>query len=158
MKKLFVITTTVAISLNTMYAQDPSKMKDKAKKEMHQHKGQTPEQRAQHQADRMEKLLSLSAEQKQKVYASALKKNNTVQAAKEEHKNDADKKAKLGPKIKAARETYETEVNSTLTAEQKTKWKAHREEMKEKHKAKMNEMKKPGLKVPNDVDDDELED
>lgn len=158
MKKLFLITTTATLALNSVYAQEPPKLKEKMHKEMRQHQGQTPEQKAQLQTDKLEKLLSLNADQKQKVYAAALKKNNSIKAAKEEHKNDTDKKEKLGPKIKAARETYVSEVNAVLTPEQKTKWKAHREEMKEKHKAKMKEMKKPGLKEPNDAGDDEHED
>jgi protein CpxP len=158
MKKVFLIITTVA-ALNSVYAQGP---KDKFNKQVSEYKNQTPEQRAQLQADKLEKVLSLSTDQKQKVYEAALKKNNSIKAAKEKHKNDADKKAGLGPEIKAANQTFVEDVNAVLTPEQKTKWKAHVEEMKQKHKARKEQMKgmnKPGLKQPNDVsadDEDEL--
>ena len=158
MKKVFLI-ITAAMALNSAYAQGP---KDKLNKQISEYKNQTPEQRAQFQADKIEKVLSLSADQKQKVYDAALKKNNSIKAAKEKHKNDADKKAGVGPEIKAANQAFVEDVNAVLSPEQKTKWKAHVEEMKQKHKARreqMKAMKKPGLKQPNDMapeEDDEL--
>lgn len=168
MKKTLLFTLSLA-TINFSIAQEaPGHPKNDPKpphhKEMHDKKGKTPEERATSEANKLENLLTLTPDQKTKVYDASLKKHQKIKAAKESHKNDADKKA-LGQEIKASRDAYKTELDTILTPEQQAKLKQHHDEMKAKHDAKKAEMKakhdahkagKPAIEEPDDVE--EMED
>ena len=152
-----LLTVVATLAINGAVAQ---KQSSKHKSHQAHHQGTTAEQQAKQQAEKMEKLLTLTADQKQKIYDASLRKSNKIKAAKEQYKDDANKKGKLGPEIKAAKKTYTDEVNAILSVEQQTKWKAHKEDMKQKHqakKARINQQNAPGLKQPDDNVEDEQE-
>ena len=99
----------------------------------------TPEQKSQKNSERLEKKLSLTADQKSKVYAFTLtriQKSGEIKAS-----ENKDKKSK-GDAFKAVRDEYDSNVNSVLTAEQKTKW----VQIKAEAKARKQENKKEGVK------------
>jgi protein CpxP len=83
----------------------------------------TPEERAKRGAEMMEKNLSLSAEQKTRIYDASLERTKSTEAlraaAGEGNRPDMTQ-------IKALNDKYEAVIAATLTAEQKTKY----EEMK----------------------------
>lgn len=83
----------------------------------------TAEERAKRSSEMMEKNLTLSADQKTKIYTASLERGKAIEAlraaAGEGNRPD-------GAQMKALNDTYEKVVAETLTAEQKTKY----EEMK----------------------------
>lgn len=122
-------------------------------------KDRTPEERATAQTNRLEKQLGLSADQKKQIYSinlDAIKKNEELHA--KAKTAGADKKA-IHAERKANNTGRVTKIESTLTAEQKTKWEAIKAEQKKRAeerraangKGKSKEKGKPA----NDSDDND---
>jgi periplasmic protein CpxP/Spy len=127
MKRIVLLALSVA-TLSTAVAQTgtkPKKVAMQTQKGM-MHNMKTPEERAQHQTNKLDSLLMLSADQKAKVNAASLKRQNTIKAAFEKSKTATDKKVHH-EEIKAARTTYRNELNAILTPEQQAKLKAYYE-------------------------------
>lgn len=93
----------------------------------------TPEQIAERQSNRLQKVLTLTDEQKQRVYAAIAKRATTVQQLKK------DNKTTLKASIKPVNEQFVKDVNATLTPEQQKKWDSVRMEEEKKQEARMNE-------------------
>ncbi len=88
-----------------------------------------PEMMASRHSKHLEKMLGLSAEQTQKTYDAMLTRFTEGHAVREKMGPDADKKA-MHEQLKPIRQKYVATMNTILTPEQKTKWEAHRSEMK----------------------------
>jgi len=90
----------------------------------------SPEQAATRQSNHLQKMLSLTEDQKQKTYQAVLTRTTAMQSVRAKYGPDADKKA-MHKEVKPIKEQFVQTMNSILTPEQKTKWEAHRLKMKE---------------------------
>lgn len=106
-----------------------------AKKEL------TPEERAKKGANHAEKKLGLSAQQKADWEVAALKRAMVNQPLHEQLKGSTtpEQRKDIHKQIKANNDAFETSVNFFLTADQKTKFAAMKQE---RMQAKKKEMKK----------------
>lgn len=126
MKKT-ILTAILFISMGTMaFAQQDTK---KVRK--------TPEEKAQHVADALEKKLSLTADQKSKVYAISL------DGAKQQKENRADGQKPDRSAMKAEFEKRDSQINAVLTDSQQ---KIYQEWKAEKMKSKKGSGKRSGKK------------
>lgn len=78
---------------------------------------------------KLDEIVGLTAEQKPKVKSLLQAKEQQIKALREEQKNTPDEKAFKEKKMQVHKE-YKTELDKLLTADQKAKLKAHREQMK----------------------------
>ncbi|ARS39915.1 hypothetical protein CA265_09750 [Sphingobacteriaceae bacterium GW460-11-11-14-LB5] len=123
MKKAILTIAIAVMGLTAAFAQDTTKRVRRAMPKM------TAEQRAERATSRLEKELSLTADQKTKIYAIQLenaKKMDTWKSA-----DQGDMKSKMKER-KAAMDEQKTKIDAVLTADQKTKLDAFRAEAKEK--------------------------
>ncbi len=141
---ILIATTTM------MYAQQSGK-KEKGKAQ--KGKSLTPEERAVKITNRLQKELTLTAEQTPKVNQSTLNRINQIQAA--QTKTGADKKA-FGQERKKIFQNWEAELKGILTPEQYTTYLSK----KEAQKKKMQEnkaSKKGGQPVEDTGDSDDID-
>jgi Spy/CpxP family protein refolding chaperone len=89
----------------------------------------TAEQRAEKVTSRLEKQLSLTADQKTKIYAIELENAKKMEAWRSADHSDMKGKMK---ERKAAIDEQKAKVDAVLTADQKTKMDAFRAEAREK--------------------------
>ena len=130
MKKLILL-FAVLLAANSTFAQDEAK-KGKGK-------GKLPvEQRAQRSVDKLDKAVTLTAEQKTKVYDLSLTRATKHDEIKAKYKGQPEKKEEAKAEFKANHKEYRTSVKAILTPEQIATLKA-------KHKAKKG-AKKTGAK------------
>jgi periplasmic protein CpxP/Spy len=123
--KKFILTVSVCLVLSTIsFAQKDSTNK--------QHR--SPEQRAQQMTQGYTKRLSLTEDQKSKIYNIYLEHLKKMEAVKEQKV-----KGERGS-MKAAMEEIDTQINSILTDEQRKQL----EEIKKQRQAKMEERKAKG--------------
>jgi len=108
----------------------------------------TPEQKAQKAADRLEKKLTLTPDQKTKVYDLTLSKINKTRETR--GKDSKDKKSQ-GEAFKTIRREYNADMNEILTPEQEVKW----EQLKTEAKARRVEKKNGTGQKDNNTDDPE---
>lgn len=101
----------------------------------------TPEERAKKGANHAEKKLGLSATQKSDWEVAALKRAMVNQPLHEKLKGSTtpEERKEIHKQMKANNDAFEVSVNGILTAEQKTKFAAMKEE---RRAAKKKEMKK----------------
>jgi periplasmic protein CpxP/Spy len=92
----------------------------------------TPEERAEHQSQRLTKELSLSADQTTKVKAVLLQKEQQEEVIKNKYVNATDKKAEH-TEMKTLREQKEAELKQIFTPDQFTKYEAMKKQNKENH-------------------------
>ncbi|WP_208646835.1 hypothetical protein [Pedobacter jejuensis] len=123
MKKLILTMAIAVMGFTAAFAQDSTK---RARRPM---ANLTAEQRAEKATGMMDKKLSLTADQKQKVYAIELDRAKKADAFRTEDR--AAMKGKMKDR-KAEMEKSKAELDNILTAEQKTKLDAFRAEAKEK--------------------------
>lgn len=127
MKKLIAVLLTVG-TLSVATAQDQKTPPPANGQE--QPKGPKPEMMASRHSKHLQKQLGLSDEQTQKVYDAMLVRFNDLHAAREKAGPNADRKV-LREQTKPVRQKFIQTMNGILTADQKTKWEAHRKQMKE---------------------------
>jgi Spy/CpxP family protein refolding chaperone len=123
MKKAILTIAIAVMGLTAAFAQDTTKHARRPMPKM------TAEQRADKVTARLEKQLSLTADQKTKIYAIELenaKKMDTWRSA-----DKGDMKGKMKER-KAAMDEQKAKIDAVLTADQKTKMDAFRAEAKEK--------------------------
>jgi len=123
MKKLILTMAIAVMGFTATFAQDSAK---RAKRPMAK---LTVEQRAEKSTSMMEKRLSLTADQKQKVYAIELDRAKKMEAFRTEDK------AAIKGKMKERRADLEkgkADLDQILTNDQKSKLDAFRAEAKEK--------------------------
>jgi len=120
----------------------------------------TAEQRAQKSADNLDKIVTLTAEQKPKVYDLALTRAKKVDAIREANKGKKtpEEKEAMKKEIKAAHKEYRAGVKPLLTQEQKDKLKAKAKEKRAaKGGKKQLKMKKATDENTKDVSEEELD-
>ena len=110
------------------------------------HQAPTPEQKATRDAAHLQKVLTLTDEQKQKVYQAALTRTNAMQQLKAQQAG-GPKKA-LHAQSKPIKEQFVKEVNTALTPEQQQKWEAYRLEQKQKHEQRKTQAAPAGTIAP----------
>lgn len=120
MKKLIFTLFALAIA-GSGFANDSTKQK------------KTPEQVATKKADKLKTELSLTDDQRSKVYTALLDRETKVRAVKAKY--PTDKKA-ARKEIKPINDTCNNTITSTLTPEQATKWEQMKKDKKAKHKHK----------------------
>jgi periplasmic protein CpxP/Spy len=114
---ILFIAFTLAVSFSS-FAQQQNKKQPK-----------TPEERAEHQSQRLTKELSLSADQTSKVKAVLLQKDQQEETIRNKYANATDKKGEH-TEMKTLREQKEAELKQIFTPDQFTKYEA----MKKQHK------------------------
>ncbi|WP_293309371.1 hypothetical protein [Pedobacter sp. UBA5917] len=123
MKKAILTIAIAVMGLTAAFAQDTTKRERRAMPKM------TAEQRAEKVTAKLEKQLSLTADQKTKIYAIELENAKKMDAWRTADKSDIKVKMK---ERKAAIDEQKAKVDAVLTADQKTKMDAFRAEAKEK--------------------------
>ncbi|WP_219160907.1 DUF4890 domain-containing protein [Hymenobacter profundi] len=98
----------------------------------------TPEQRADQQAQRLTKQLSLSADQTTKVKSLALAQQQERQTMRTQA--SADRQAMM-QNMKASRDKYEEQLKGILTSDQYTKYTQMRDERMNKMQDKLQDRK-----------------
>jgi protein CpxP len=127
MKKIIFSLAAILLAAG-VYAKDSTKVK------------KSPEEMAGKRADKLKTELSLSDDQRSKVYAALLETISKKQAIRERYKGSSDKKA-MKAEMRSVHEGFDTSMKSILTSEQYTKWAEIKEKQKEKHKEKHKERK-----------------
>lgn len=123
MKKVMLIAACL-LSLTAANAQEkPSGGKRSMKEIQHQ----TPEQRAQKDVDRLNSEISLTAEQKTKIYDLSLNKAKQTDEARSKQTPGEDRAA-LEKTLKTVKQDYRKAVQAVLTPEQLEKLKAIRDQ------------------------------
>ena len=144
MKKVIVLAACLFTASASIKAQEISK-KPVASKTEHtrgEHKEKlTPEQRAQKQVDELNSEVTLTEDQKPKIYNLALEKVKKVEEIKAKYKGQPENKETAKNEIETVRKTFRDNVKSVLTPEQL-------ETLKAKHKEKKAAGK------PNSLDQD----
>ncbi|MCX3265406.1 hypothetical protein [Pedobacter agri] len=123
MKKAILTIAIAVMGLTAAFAQDSTKRVRKPMPKM------TAEQRAEKATARLEKELSLTADQKTKIYAIELENAKKVDAFRSQDQADRKEKMKEG---RATMQAQKAKIDAVLTAEQKTKLEAVRAEAREK--------------------------
>jgi protein CpxP len=118
MKKLFLTLAIAVIGFTTGYAQTAAH-KEKA----------TPAQKAERSTAKLQKELSLNADQKQKIYAIELEK---FQKAESMHKSGHEAKQVQKDQHKAIKRETEAKLDKVINPEQKKKLAALQAEKKAK--------------------------
>lgn len=149
MKKLLVVFALI-FATSSINAQETAKGKKDGKGKP------TPEQRAQKSVDNLDKAVTLTAEQKPKIYDLALTRAKKVDSILEANKGKKTPEEKEATKkgIRDAKKEYREGVKLVLTQEQKDKLKAKAKEKKEKKEKKD---KKGVEETTKDITEEEIE-
>lgn len=123
MKKAILTIAIAVMGFTAAFAQDSTK---RARRQMPK---MTAEQRAEKATARLEKELSLTADQKTKIYAVELENAKKVETWRSADQGDMKGKMK---ERKEAMQAQKAKIDGILTAEQKTKMEAMRSEAREK--------------------------
>ena len=137
MKKAILTIAIAVMGFTAAFAQDSTRRVRKPQPKI------TAEQRAERVTARLEKELSLTADQKTKIYAIELenaKKMDSWRSAEE-----GDRKEKMKER-KAAIDAQKSKIDGILTADQKTKMETLRTEAKEKGEKMRKGMPRGGKK------------
>lgn len=124
MKKIILIAACL-LSLTTVNAQERVKTEKTGSAKAHT----TPEQRAQKNVDAIASEITLTEDQKPKIYELALAKVKKVEEIKAKYKGD-DKNEAKGAELRTARKDFQQGVKALLTPEQIEKLKAAQKEKK----------------------------
>lgn len=128
MKKAIVIAACL-LSLTTVNAQEAGSQRKGANKEAHKDKNATPEQRAQKHVDGLAAEITLTEEQKPKIYELALAKVKKADEIRAKYKTAENKDGKAA-ELKALKKEFHANVKAVLTPEQIEKLKAVQKEKK----------------------------
>lgn len=134
MKKL-IVTTACLFSITTVLnAQQPTTIAHPQNPDQHVKnlKKETPEQHAQKNVDELNVALTLTEDQKTKIYDLAITRIKNIAAVKEKYKGQQDKNEVANTEIQTYRKTYRQSVKALLTAEQLAKVKAAKEAKEKK--------------------------
>lgn len=122
MKKIIFSLAAILLAAG-VYAKDSTRVK------------KSPEEIANKRADKLKTELSLSDDQRSRVYGALLDAITKKQAIKEKYKGSGDKKA-MKTEMKSVHANLDASMKSILTTEQYNKWTDMKEKQKEKHKEK----------------------
>lgn len=145
MKKIIVLFVAAAFSITAGFAQgndqaDKQDCKDKKDRPDTEKAPKTPEQRADACANRMEKDLGLSADQKTKVRNLALTRAKKMDELRTKYKGKEGDKQLWKDERKKVRDEFHAGVKAVLSPEQFAKW----EEQKKKKEGKPGKGKAKG--------------
>lgn len=132
MKRLFLTLAIAAIGFTGSFAQDTPKEK------------LSPAQKAEKSTAKLQKELSLSADQKKKIYVIELDKANKGE---EWHKKNKEAKKAQKSQHEALKKSTEEQINKVLTPEQQKKLSAIHAEKKDKKDKKEKNKAKPSKKA-----------
>ncbi len=140
MKKIILSLALVTGLTGLVKAQNGNDSKKHAQEEKMQHK--TPEEKAKMEANKAEKDLGLNAEQKMKWQNAALERISENAPLREKMKGSTtpEEREKLRSQMKLGKDKFDTNINSFLTSDQKTKWDNAQKERKKRRKGKMKGM------------------
>ncbi len=127
------ITATILILSALNFAQAQQQTTEPATSQAAKRTKPTPEQMATRQSMRLQKMLGLAEDQKQKTYQALLTRTSAIQTLRTKYELNGDKKA-MRAEVKPIKEQFMQTMNGILTPEQKTKWEEQRLKMKE-HRA-----------------------
>lgn len=99
----------------------------------------TPEEKAKHLSEKWAKDLSLSEDQKNKLYTIAFSNIQSIEKTRAQNSSD---KAVKHAEMKVHRENFENEVRAILTKDQLVKWDQLRADRKARRMAHRNHDKK----------------
>lgn len=152
MKKLILIGAAL-FAMNGVYAQKEAKKDQGTKQENKGQNKQTPEQRAQRSVDHLDKVVTLTADQKTKVYDLALARAKKTDEIRAKYKGNKEQHETAKNEIKANHKEYREAVKAILTSEQmiKVKEKA-RENRAKKGKGKGENPAEAAPATPSDND------
>lgn len=150
MKRIMML-LVLLYGMNAATAQTPPADAKKGKPRM------TPEEAAQKQADELETVLTLNADQKATVKSAALTRINKVREIRKKYGKEGDKEA-MRKEAMAARKAFADEVNAKLTPDQQAKWKAHRQQKRQEMKGKAHPNKAGKNPPPPPANNDDLDD
>lgn len=123
MKKAILTIAIAVMGLTAAFAQDSTKRVRRQMPKM------TAEQRAEKATARLDKALTLTADQKTKIYAIELENAKKVDSWRTADQADRKEKMKEG---RAVMQAQKAKIDGVLTADQKTKMEALRLEAREK--------------------------
>jgi hypothetical protein len=119
MKKSVLMFFLIAVIAFAGQAQTkPTGNKPDAGKQKNITKVETPEQKAQAAVDKLDKQVTLTADQKTSVKALALTKFNSIEATQTKYKGMADKKDVMNKEMQTAKTDYNAGLKKILTPEQ----------------------------------------
>lgn len=127
MKKIILLAACLFTLTTATKAQEVAKAKTETRA---QHVKLTPEQRAQKNVDELDKVVTLTEDQKPKVKELALTRISKADAIRDKYKGQPDKKAAVKTEVDVVKKEYRQAVKAILTPEQLEKVKAKRNEMK----------------------------
>ena len=133
MKKVILLAACLFTLSTATTAQEAAKKQNTEKKAPKEK--MTPEQRAQKHVDGLNAEVTLTEEQKPKVYDLALAKVKKVDEIKAKYKGQPENKEVAQKEIQATKKEFRQNVKAILTAEQLEKLKAKHQEMKAAGKA-----------------------
>ena len=133
MKKVILLAACLYTLSTATTAQEAAKKQNTEKKA--QKEKLTAEQRAQKHVDGLSAEVTLTEEQKPKVYDLALAKVKKVDEIKAKYKGQPENKEVAQKEIQATKKEFRQNVKAILTAEQLEKLKAKHQEMKAAGKA-----------------------
>jgi periplasmic protein CpxP/Spy len=149
MKKIVLAICLVSSFMIQLAAQTPNP--SGVKTEKHHKKQLTSEERAKRNADRAEKELSLSSDQKSKWEVAALNRSKANAPLQEKMKGctTPEERKDIHKQMKMNKNDFHTTVTSMLTAEQKAKFEQMQQEKhgKHQHKGKGRRMDSPPQKT-----------
>ncbi len=142
MKKVILMAACLFAITTASNAQE-TKTTTESKQASKHEKQHTPEQHAQRSVDELNATVTLTEDQKPKIYNLALTRSKNIDVVKEKYKGQADKKEIEKSEIQAIRKTYRQGVKAILTPEQLEKEKAANQSKKVKDEApkEANELK-----------------
>lgn len=148
MRKLFLTVAIAVLGFTASYAQQTEKT-ERAERAQRTHRTErvklSAEERAEKAATALETKLSLTADQKAKIKQIELDRIKEHDGLRK--KDEATMKAKFEER-KVAMKAHQDKIDAVLTAEQKTKLAASREEMRGKMKERMKDGKGRFHKAP----------
>lgn len=128
MKKIILLSACLVTLSTVTSAQEASKKQNTEKKT--QKEKMTPEQRAQKHVDGLNSEITLTEEQKPKIYDLSLAKVKKVDEIKAKYKGQPENKDVAQRELQVVKKEFRQNVKAVLTAEQLEKLKAKHKEMK----------------------------
>jgi DNA anti-recombination protein RmuC len=141
MKKLLFTVAFAVLGFTASYAQQTEKTEraDRAKRtERRERVKLSADERAEKSASALQTKLSLSADQKAKIKQIEL---DRIKEQDQARKKDAEAMKDRFEERKASMKAHQDKIDAVLTAEQKTKLAASREEMRGKMKERLKDRK-----------------
>ena len=130
MKKMLALLTAALLTAGTLSAQTAPAPAGR----LQQRPDLTPEQRADAQAQRLTTQLGLTADQTPKVRALVLAQVQELQTLRGKYAAAGSRQG-MGAELKAAQDTFETQLKAVLTADQYSRYAQLREDRQDQRRA-----------------------